>query len=200
MNLPPLLQAALAVADQIKYPLVFLGALIQGPTMMIGAGLLLHSKVFAVPPFFIALMLGDLTGDVIWYHIGYYFAGPFTSKYGWLFSVSPELFEKAKVTLKHHHKWILFISKVTMGFGMALGTLMAAGAAHIKFSTYMLLNILGGLVFITSLLLFGYFFGQLYIYVADTLGVVFVVVSVAVASLLVYGFSKYMRDRVMQSK
>ncbi len=194
--LPPLLAQALAFADSIKYVLVFLGALIEGPIVMIASGFLLHRNAFSFAPLFIALIAGDLAGDIGWYYIGYFFAEPVIRKHGHLLGISFENFEKAKALFRRHHERLLIVSKITMGFGMALATLMAAGASHVRFRAYILINALCEPIFAGILLLFGYSFGRLYGYVANGFKIAFMAVSAALILVVLYAFSKYVKNRV----
>ena len=195
MTLPPLLNDALAFAVQYKYPLVFLGALVEGPLVMIAAGFLLHLGMFSLAPLSAALIVGDLVADVGWYYIGYYFAEPFIRRWGHFFGISPELFEKTKEIFRRHHARILFISKIIMGLGLALGTLIAAGASRVPFRTYILLNSLGEPIFVASMLTLGYAFAQLYGYVAEAFKFGFMAFGAVLAVAFVFGFSRYIRQK-----
>ncbi len=199
MSLPVLLSHFTDIISQSKYVLIFFGAIIEGPILMIASGFLLHLGVFSAVPLFAALLAGDLVGDVIWYYFGYFFAEPILKRHGHFLSVTPELLEKTKELFHRYHARILLISKITMGFGMALGTLMAAGITRIPFRTYMFLNALGELILITWMLSIGYFFGQLYPYVADSFKVAFIIGIIIIAIIFVYGFSRYVRSKITKS-
>lgn len=196
MQLPALLTYALTLASQFKYPLVFLITIVEGPILMVVAGFLYHQGFFSLAPLFITIAVGDLAGDVIWYGIGKFFAEPLLRKHGRFLSVTPELFEKGKGLFRKYETKILLISKMTLGFGMALVTLMVAGATHVRFRTYMFLNIIGEFVLVTMLLLAGYFFGQLYNYIADGFKTVFFIGAIAMAVVALYGFSRYMKKKI----
>ncbi len=160
MHLPPILIHALSLAEFLKYPLIGLGAFIEGPILMVASGLLLHQDLLKLTPLFIALMVGDLIADIMWYYIGYFFAEPLIRKNGTWFGVSLETFEKTKALFNKHHQNIILISKITLGFGVAKGVLMAAGAARVPFRTFILLNTFGELILISVLVSLGYFFGN----------------------------------------
>ncbi len=196
MQLPALLAYALTLANQFKYPLVLLITIFEGPILMIVGGFLLHEGVFSLVPLFLTIAAGDLVGDVIWYCIGRYFAEPLLRKHGHFLSVTPVLFEKGKILFRKYETKILLISKMTLGFGMALVTLMVAGATHVRFRTYMLLNMIGEVFLVTVLLIIGYFFGNLYNYIADSFKAAFFIGALAIAAVMLYGFSIYMRKRI----
>lgn len=196
IQLPAFLSYALGLAAQFKYPLIVIGTVVEGPVLMVAAGFLYRLEFFDLLPLFLALMVGDLIGDVLWYGIGYYFADPFISKFGRFFGITPELFEKGKTFFQRHDVKILIISKITLGFGMALGTLMAAGASRVPIRTYLSLNAGGEVFLVGGLLAVGYFFGHVYTLVSAGFRAVFLVVIAVLVILLIHNFSKYMRRRI----
>ncbi len=186
--------------SQYKYILLFLGLIFEGPILMVAAGFLLHIGVFNFTPMFIAIFVGDMVGDIIWYCVGYFFAEPFLLKYGYFFGVTPEKLEKAKELFKRYQIKILLISKMTLGLGMALATLVAAGATKTSFRLYMLLNALGEFILISILLLVGYYFGYLYNNITQGFKMIFLFGLIVFISTLIFGFTKYMRTRILSTK
>lgn len=180
----------------MKYIVLFVGTIIEGPVIMVASGFLIHNGFLDLFPSFIAITLGDLVGDVIWYGVGYYIAGPILSRHGRFMSITPELFEKAKELFHKYHTRILIISKITMGFGMALAILMAAGATRVSFKKYMFLNIVGEIAFVAWMLAIGYFFGHLYVSIPASLKVFFIIFWVVVIALGINKFSKYMKNKI----
>ena len=85
----------------------------------------------------------------------------------------------------------MIISKVTMGFGMCLATLMAAGATRIPFFRYMLINLFGELVLVGILLTIGHAFGSLYSVIAKDLQMYFLLGIIVVAFLAITAFVKF---------
>jgi membrane protein DedA with SNARE-associated domain len=162
---------------------------------MIATGILINSKFFAFIPAFLLIVAGDLIGDIIWYYIGYFFAAPFLKNYGKFLKITPEMFVKAKDLFTKHHEKILIISKVTIGFGMALATLMAAGASHISFKKYISLNFLGELVLVSILISLGYFFGEIYNKLTDSIKIYF-----AVGTFITIGTSVFLILRHVKHK
>jgi len=194
--LPHFLTIALTTIGIWKYPLILVAAIIEGPILMIACGFLLSLGLLDLAPLFTMLVLGDLLGDLMWYYIGYYFADPFLHKHGHFFSVTPETFARAKELFHHYHVKIMLISKVTLGFGMALATLMAAGATRIPLARYMLLNLVGELVLVSILLSIGFFFGHLYGAIANDFKIFFLSVTVLIVLTAIYGFTRYTRTKV----
>ncbi len=197
-SLPPILLHALSLAGYFKYPLIFVGAIVEGPILTVASGFLLHQGVFDLILVYILLVTGDIVGDVIWYYIGYFFAVPVLRKHGKFLSLTPERFEKIKSIFHRHHSVILFVSKITMGFGMALGTLMTAGAARIPLRTFLFYNTLGEFIYVGVLMLFGYYVGYLYTTIASDFKIIFLIVIFALVALALYGFSQYIKNKASE--
>ncbi len=181
-----------------RYVLLFIGIVVEGPILMVASGILIHIGFFDAVTAFWVIILGDLVGDIIWYYIGYYFAEPLIRKYGKILKITPEIFEKAKGLFHKYHVKILLISKLTIGFGMSLATLMAAGATKVPFKKYIALNFLGEVVLVGVLLSLGYFFGQLYNTIADTMKIYFVVGFVGVIGVSSFYFTKYIKKAILK--
>lgn len=193
----PWLAHALAIAGRFKYPLLLVGVIVEGPLLMVASGFLLRIGLFAPVPLFLTVVLGDLVGDVIWYYVGYYALESFLRKRGHFLSVTPKLLEQAKKMFHRHHEKILFISKISLGFGMALATLMVAGAMRVPFRRYMLFNALGELVLVGGLLTVGYLFGHLYDQIARDLKIISLVGAGLILVGISYGFSRYVRRTLL---
>lgn len=193
----PLISQAFDAVGWFKYLLIFVGGIIEGPVLTVATGFLLRSGLFDLLPLFLALALGDLVGDAIWYYIGRRFAGPVLERHGRFLTLTPELYEKIKTKFHKHHSLILFASKLTMGFGIALGMLMTAGAARIPFRSYMFWNALGEVVYLAILLSIGYFMGDLYGSIEKGFKTIFVIASSAIVLGGLYLFSRYLRKRTI---
>ncbi len=197
-SIPPIFAHSLTIVSSFKYVFVFFGALVEGPLVMMASGFLLHFKIFKIVPLLSFLIIGDLCGDVFWYYLGYFFAEPFLRKHGKFMGVTLERFEKIKIIFHKYQSRILIISKITMGFGMALGTLMAAGASKVPFKKYISLNALGEPIFVTILVSAGYFFAKLYSYVESGFKIGFMIFIIILALSFLYGFSKYIRSKFLK--
>lgn len=195
MDIPVILEYALSLSVTFKYIIVFVATMIEGPILMVAAGFLIHLGVFEPWPLYATIIAGDLAGDLVWYYVGYRFAEPFLRKHGHFFSLTPESFERIKKLFIKYHEKILFLSKVTVGFGFALGTLIVAGATRMPLRKYIVLNLAGEIVLVAVLLSIGYFFAELYKYVDKSLQVGFLVVSGVILVGIIYGFAGYMKKR-----
>lgn len=196
MDVPAILTYALTLTVTLKYILVFLGTVLEGPVIMVACGFLIHLGFFDPIPVYLTILAGDLVGDIGWYYIGYYFAEPFMRKHGHFMSITPEKYERIKGLFHTYHERILFFSKVTIGLGLSLGVLVVAGATRIPFKKYMIINLIGEAVLVTVLLTIGYFFGELFKYVDGGLKIGFMIGVAALVIGGVYGFTSYMKKKV----
>lgn len=179
-----------------KYLIAFPLAIIEGPIIMVACGFLLRLGAFSFWPIYLALMLGDFVADIGWYFVGYYGARKFADRWGKYFSITPESLEKLETLFHHHQSKILFISKITMGFGFALATLIAAGMARVPLKKYALFNFLGGFVWTALLIGTGYFFGHLYTLIDKSFKVAFVIFLCLMLVMALYGAGKYFKTHV----
>ena len=193
---PPFVAAAIAAAGHYRYVLLFVGTIVEGPLIMAGCGFLLHLGVFRPLPMFVALASGDLVADIGWYYVGRYFLEPMMRKHGRFLNITPKTVEKAKMLFRYHHERILIISKITMGFGMALGVLMVAGASHVPFRKYFIINTLGEIVFVTAMLSIGYWLGSAYVVLEGGLKWLFIAGATAVFLAFLAGVSQFARKRL----
>lgn len=191
------LEHLLTSLEAFKYPLVFLLAIVEGPMVMVASGMLYRLGAFNFLPIYFTLILGDFAADLGWYFVGKYGARKFIDKWGRYFSMTPEIVERLEKLFEQHHDKILFISKITMGFGFALATLMAAGMARVPLKRYALYNFLGGFVWTGILMSIGYFFGQIYSILDKGFRAAFVVFLIVFVLSLIYGLGKYFKARFL---
>ena len=162
---------------------------------MVASGFLYKTGFFELVPLFIAILIGDLIGDVVWYVAGRYFADPILKKNGKFIGITPERFAKIKDLFARYHERILIFSKLTLGLGFAIGVLAVAGMTKVSFKRYMVINAIGEIFLVSILLMAGYFFGGLYLGISDNLKAVFVATIAVIVVIAFYFFSKYVRRK-----
>ncbi len=151
------------IHDILVYGLIAVVSFVEGPILAFVCGLLLHFNLIDLIPAYLALMIGDLLGDTFWYWIGRRFGLPFIRRFGHFFRVSEKDVLSVEKIFHAHKDTILIVSKVTMGFGFALVTLITAGLVRIPFNRYIIMNAAGQFVWTGALLSLGYLFSQLYV-------------------------------------
>lgn len=183
-----------------KYLTIFIASILEGPVTMAAVGFLWHLGYFQLLPAFFLLLFGDLVGDIIWYYLGYFGAHKFIARFGHYFGLTEELSEKIKVFFRRHDNKILLISKMTMGFGFAVATLITAGLARVPIKKYLAMNFLGGLIWTALLMALGYFFSNIYLLISEGLRVGFVIFVVLAVILALYGFNRFIRTQFLKNK
>lgn len=178
-----------------KYPVIFLITFIEGAMIMTICGFFLHLGYVSFWPVYLTLMAGDLTGDIVWYNVGSHFAHPLVEKYGKYFGLTPALVEKTRNVFQNHQKKILFLSKITMGFGLPLVALLVAGMSKMPFRKY-ITSLFFGQIFYTGILIaLGYFFGDLYVKINKDFQIIAAVAFFALLAFLLHGIRSYLRNK-----
>jgi len=195
MNIMSILSALVGWFSIYRYPVLYPLAIVEGPVLMMISGFLVRTGFFAFWPAYFYLMAGDLTGDVFWYLMGRHAARPLIRRFGKYLSIDEAAFAKFEQKFHEHQGKILFISKITMGFGFALATLMAAGAAKVPFKKYFAINFGGQFIWTGILMAVGYFLGNLYGLVNQSLHWAFIVALILLGFLAMWGFGKAMKKK-----
>ena len=175
-----ILHTALVWVESSKYILLFLGAFFEGPVVMISAGFLFRLGQLAFLPMYLGLVLGDFTADVAWYCLGRFGARATIFKYGRIINLTPAVLEKVETSFRKHHQKIFIISKLTMGLGFAAVIFVVAGIFKTPFKNFVILNLIGGLIWTAILLTLGYFFGDIYSTISGPAKIVFAGVALVV--------------------
>ena len=162
--------------------------------------MLLRLNFFYFWPIYLSLMLGDFVADLGWYWVGFYGGRHFVERFGKYFSLTPDVIEKVEDFFHKHQDKILFISKITMGFGFAVATLFVAGLVRIPFKKYALFNFLGGFIWTGILLSLGYFFGNLYAVLNSGFKIVFIIGLAIFMIAALYGGGRYFKTLLLKNK
>ncbi|MFA5778134.1 MAG: DedA family protein [Candidatus Paceibacterota bacterium] len=178
-----------------KYPIIFLTTIVEGPIIMTMSGLLVRLDLAGFWPIYFVLMAGDLVGDTVWYLVGYHFAHPLASKFGKFFGLTHEKIDKTKAIFQNHPKKILFLSKITMGFGLPLAALVVAGMSKISFKRYIASLFFGQIFFTGILISVGYFFGNLYEKINKDFQIISTFAFLVVVILTISGIRSYLKNR-----
>ena len=177
------------------YFLLFIATLIEGPVATTLAGFWLHFGQFSVWPAFLALVIGDLCGDMFWYYLGYNHLPNLIKKYGRFVSLTPEVLAGIIKAIKRHERKILFFSKLTMGFGFAIPVLIAAGSARIPFRRFMMYDTVGQLLWTGLLMSVGYFLGNFYSTLNQGFKIISLVSGVVILFLVLRGIRLYLKNK-----
>lgn len=177
-----------------RYVLLFMGTLLEGPVVMLAGGVLWHVGVVQFFPALMALFGGDIVADVIWYNIGYFAGRPFVRRYGYWFGFAPDTVEKVERRFQWYHSRILIISKLTMGFGLAVPILTVAGLLRTPFYRFLTINMLAGILWTSFMMAVGYYFGNIIAQMPQQLQISVIVILLTMA----FVFLRHLSARLAQ--
>ncbi|MDB5187823.1 MAG: alkaline phosphatase [Candidatus Kaiserbacteria bacterium] len=175
------IHAILAFVDSSKYILLFLGCFFEGTGAMLLGGILWQLGIVQFAPMYLTLIAADLLADTCWYLVGYYGARSFINKWGHYIGLTPENVSKVEHRFHTYHVWILTISKLSMGFGLAVVTLTVAGMMRMSYIRFLIINALGSIVWILAMVMVGYYFGDVLTLIPHQYQIGFAVIVFALA-------------------
>src|ERR1035437_4967356 len=161
--------------ESSKYILLFLGALFEGPVVMIASGFLYKLGQCNFLPMYLSMVGGDFTGDILWYCVGRFGTRSTIFKYGHFLGITPENLKKVEDRFHKYHQKILIISKLTIGLGFSLIVLIVAGIFKVPFKNYVIINLIGGFIWVAFLITVGYFLGNIYITIPGSVKIIFII-------------------------
>ncbi len=136
---------------------LLVGFMLPGDTLLFSAGLLAASGHFNLWVLIIGTSIAAILGDSVGYWIGKK-AGPSLFRREESLFFKQEYLEKAKdFFAKHGVKTIVLARYVPIVRTFAP---VVAGAAHMRYRTFLVFNIIGGVLWCTSLPLLGFYLGE----------------------------------------
>jgi membrane protein DedA with SNARE-associated domain len=182
---------------QNSYPVMFLGMIIEGPTIIAAASFAVTMGYFNLVTIFILAVLGDVIGDFIFYSIGYFGRVAVINKLDRKFKASKSRIEKLKKLVHQHPGKIVTVVKLAPLLPMP--GLVAIGSTHLppkKFAKIILAIIIPKTLLFMAI---GYFFGHAYnqIYKIINDGVLGIIIVVVFLFLMQYGYKK-ISERISQ--
>jgi membrane protein DedA with SNARE-associated domain len=158
-NSTPLDQPARVVdlADVIRqygYPAVFLGALLEGETIVALAGLASHRGYLSFQGAIAVATMGGFLGDQLYFALGRWFGGRILHRYPRL---TPTV-ARANELLERYQAWLIVGVRFMYGFRIA-GPL-AIGMSRIHWVRFAALNLLGALLWAVAVTSIGYVVGD----------------------------------------
>ncbi len=134
--------------------------IIEGPVVTIIAAMLASLGAFNVFVVLILSMIGDISGDIILYGLGYRFGMGFVRRVGKYIGITEKLVLRMEKYFSRHGGKTIFAVKSTTGLCWA--TFTAAGIVKMDFKKFVKYSILGGIVWSGFLVAMGYFYGYLW--------------------------------------
>ena len=177
--------------NYIFYIFIIFLALIEGPFLSIILGVFLKFGFLDFYLVYASVMIGDLIGDVILYRLGYKYGDKAFGKIQKRFNVTEKQYEKVK-SLFHKRKYlVLFISKISNGFGFAVLVLFTAGTAKISFYKYITINMIAQFIWSGMLIFIGFTFADIFSKVNNIYEKIIYIFIFITVLLLLYFYKRY---------
>lgn len=180
----------------ILVPLAFL----EGPIVAFSAGFLASLGYFN-PFAVLGVLIGkDILLDAFFYYLGRWGnRGELIKRYSRKVGVTAEHWDIVD-RLWDQHPWkTMFLSKVA--YGLSYPFLVSAGLTNISYKRFWFYAIQISLLQYGLLMVLGYYFGNSYGFVAATFnGIQILLVILAGLSVLYYGFTLFMRRRMLHEQ
>ncbi len=159
---------------------LFLGFFLPGDSLLISAGLLAAGGKLPIVPLVIFTIISTIAGDFVGYAVGKTLGSKLYEKNDSFF------FRKKHLTLAH--SYFLEHGGKTIAMSRFIPIIRTfvpciAGAAKMKFSTFMMFDILGAFLWVITMILGGYYLGKLFGYKLQNY-LHFIILGVIIASLL----------------
>jgi membrane protein DedA with SNARE-associated domain len=137
-------------------------------------------------------ILGDLVGSIIGYSIGYFLEETLLlnaiKKYGKLILVTEHDYQKITGWIKKHGAPVVFVAKVIPGIKSFVA--IAAGITEVKFTKFIVSNVLAALIYVSTVSYIGFYLGSKW----STLGIYFRQFEVIIVILVIltgFGYINY---------
>ena len=191
-----LLDFAFSALDQGGYWIIFLiataealpfvGTIVPGHTLVIGAGFLSQLGLLSLPLVMIVASAGAIFGDLISYYIGGRWGHAILSRYGkYIFFKSAQIERTKRLLVEHPAKALILGRFVSVTRALAP---FLAGVSKVPWFRFLWLNIAGGISWAVSSVLIGFIFGESYEIASKYVGrVIFFAIIAAIA--IGYGYS-----------
>ena len=141
----------------VKYGLLFLITVVEGPLIMMAAGYAASLGFVSFPLAYGLVVAADLVGDSIFYSIGYWGRDNGFGRLAHWVKIPPATAERMKSLFHHHYGKTLLLAKITHAAGMPF--LVGAGLARIDYWRFILFNFIATLPKALAFLAIGYYFG-----------------------------------------
>ena len=128
-------------------------------TLLVFAGALMASKILNIPGTILAASAGSIIGITLSYLIGRTGGSYLVHEYGGWVGLTQKRLDHAKGWFNRYGRWSLFIGYFIPGVRHFTG--FSAGTSGVEYRHFALYAYSGGVVWITTFLSLGYFFGDI---------------------------------------
>jgi len=150
----------IAIIQQYRYLIIYPLTIFEGPLVTILVGYLTAHGDFEFFTAYVVLILGDLSGDALYYALGRAAHYPSIIRWRNWFGLSDERIRAIQERFGTVTGKTILLGKVLHGFGTAI--LISAGLTKMPFRQFIAYNALGTIPKTLLFLLVGFFFGAAY--------------------------------------
>jgi len=143
-----------ALLENYGYIVVFLGALLEGETVLIMAGFAAHRGLLELPWVIALAAAGGFLGDQIFFALGRYRGREMLAR---LPSVQRQA-ARVEALIQRHSTWL--IVGVRFMYGLRVAGPVLIGMSHVSHVKFIVLNLIGAVVWAIVVAGLGYVFGQ----------------------------------------
>lgn len=163
-----------------------IGLPVPDETLLTLSGFLIYKGTLHWIPTFLAAYFGSITGISISYAIGSTFGHHILIKYGKYIHITGERLQKAHNWFEKIGRWALLIGYFIPGVRHIIAIL--AGTSELQMWEFALFAYTGGLIWTATFLSVGYFFGENWPIVLETINHHIILISLAAIIILLFVF------------
>lgn len=156
-------------------------------TLLVVTGVMMDHELLAIPLTVLAAYLGSICGITASYLIGRTASRYVITKYGGYVGIKDEHIEQAHIWFERFGKWALFIGYFIPGVRHFTGLL--AGMTNLEFTEFALFAYSGAIVWVSTFLSIGYFFGGYWLSIYENIEVSTEAILVAATLLIIAYFT-----------
>jgi undecaprenyl-diphosphatase len=136
----------------------FLGLLVPGESLVLVGGFFASLGLVDLKDLIVVVAIGAILGDSVGYELGRHLGRPWLIRYGRRVGIRAAHLDRAERFFARHGGKTVFIGRF-IGFLRALAP-FAAGSSRMPYRSFLMFNVLGAILWASSFVLLGYFFGQ----------------------------------------
>lgn len=166
-------------------------------TLLVFAGALVAKEILNMPATVLAAVAGSIFGITISFFLGRTGGSYLVHEYGRWVGLTQQRMHHAKEWFNRFGKWSLFIGYFIPGVRHFTG--FSAGTSGVEYRHFALYAYSGGIVWISTFLSIGYFFGDVCFSFLETIDVKTVVI-IGLASMALLGYAFYRKRKARQKQ
>lgn len=196
MNKMDILEPLLNLFKAYGYWIVFFGVMLEnaglpvpGETILLAAGFFASQHHFSVPVVMTIATTGAVLGDNCGYWIGHRVGRGLLVRYGKYVMLTESRFRSMEKYFESHGDKTVLVARFITGFRVF--TALFAGATGMRWSKFLLFNVLGAISWAVVMTLLGFFFGKSWSLLEQYIkGAGLVLVAILAIAFIVYQILK----------